>query len=206
MFCSYCGNQLPEDAVFCTQCGAKVSTSHTDVPPATAHQQAVSIAPEMVKYINMKWHNFMIYFGLWAGAAYNLILAIKMLLGLSYTSENMQGETENISDLVYAMFDGLQVVDILFGALLVIIAALAIYTRFQLSAFRERGPKLLLTVYIVSAVWSLTYTVCVVALVGYDVLDGTEVVSNTIGELIVSVVAIVINYIYYNKRFNIFTR
>ena len=205
MFCSNCGNQLPENAVFCAQCGAEVSSAPSAAQPSIETPQPAPIAPELVKYINMKWHNFLIYFGLWVGAAYNITAAIKLLLGLDYTSET-RGETVNISDVVYAMFDGLQVVDIVFGALLFAIAGLAIYTRFQLSAFRKKGPKLLMAVYIASTVWNLTYTVCVVAIVGFDVLDSTDVISNTIGNLVGSVVAVIINYIYYNKRYDLFTK
>lgn len=30
MFCKYCGNELSEDAIFCTNCGAHVETSETN--------------------------------------------------------------------------------------------------------------------------------------------------------------------------------
>lgn len=205
MFCPNCGNQLTDGVAFCSNCGTKIAPVSPDTPAAVPIPQTDPVAPELVKYINMKWHNFLINFGLWAGAVINLSMAIELLFGLNYTTETYGGKTENISDMIYAMFDGLQMIDIVFGVLIAGIAVLGIYTRFQLSAFRESGPKLLLAIYCSSTLWNIAYTVCVVAIVGFEILDGTKIISNAVTDVILSVAAVIINYIYYSKRSNLFT-
>lgn len=51
MFCSKCGNQLPDDATFCPRCGAKLSQEPATVstPAEPQKSKADSVAPEPPK-------------------------------------------------------------------------------------------------------------------------------------------------------------
>ena len=47
MFCQHCGNQLPEGAAFCGNCGNKVASA----PTSEAPQQPVYVAPQQPVYV-----------------------------------------------------------------------------------------------------------------------------------------------------------
>lgn len=47
MFCSKCGNILPDNAKFCTSCGAKVEAATTSVNAACDHPHAGEPAPSV---------------------------------------------------------------------------------------------------------------------------------------------------------------
>lgn len=40
MFCSKCGNQLPDDAVFCSKCGAKIGESAAQESQSAAFEKS----------------------------------------------------------------------------------------------------------------------------------------------------------------------
>ena len=52
MFCNTCGNQIPDGASFCVQCGTPVNSNPTPVVPITYGNQAVQPHPQ-----NQQWPN-----------------------------------------------------------------------------------------------------------------------------------------------------
>ena len=52
MFCKNCGNQLPDDALFCGSCGTKVEAPAAPQQPAyEAPQQPAYVAPQQPAYV-----------------------------------------------------------------------------------------------------------------------------------------------------------
>ena len=123
MFCPKCGAQISDGVTFCAYCGTPVQPttaqpSNPQAPAAPYNQYPGSNQypvnqqyPMNNQYVPgnqypMKWYKFLIYFALFAGAVLNAISGIQMLTGAHYGG---------VADYVYAIFDGLQIVDVLMG-------------------------------------------------------------------------------------------
>ena len=146
----------------------------------------------------MNWHKFLVYFGLWAGAAFNLLSAILTLTGAQY------GE---YSELVYAFIPGLKIADVVYGIVLIGIAVLGFITAFQLLKLKRGAPKLLTLLFILSAVASLLYVAAEVIILlnyGADLSDMVSTMATTLSSLGISVFMIIANSIYYKKRAHLF--
>ncbi len=76
----------------------------------------VSTTENTTAAYGMKWHNFLVYFSLWAGAVLNFVMGAACL------------------------FEGAP----LYGLVLIGAAAYAIYSRFQLASFKKNAYKHLL--------------------------------------------------------------
>lgn len=140
------------------------------------------------------WHKFLIFFMLWAGAVLNLINGLMTMTGARYDEASGYN---GMSKIVYAYFDGLQIVDIIFGAACIAFAAFMIYTRFQLAGFKTGAPKKLLCLYIGGAIVSIIYLIAVNAIIGGEVdLNMGTIIAN----LVVSGIMVIVNKIYYDKR------
>lgn len=198
MFCSNCGAEIAEGSAYCSACGAKTDVDSTASDPVNAQPSTTPPTYTTPEY-RMKWHNFLVKFSLWASAVSISYEAISLLFGFSYTTDYYGGKTTNITDLVYAMYDGLQIVDITFAILAIGIAILALVTVFKLSTFKSSGPKLLLGLYASTIVWSIFYYVCAIAIIGPDGIESLNIMSIAM-QVIISIVMMIVNYIYYSKR------
>ena len=74
-----------------------------------------------------------------------------------------------------------------------------VVTRFSLSGYRSIGPKLLTTLYVLCALVNLFYIISLTVVVD-GVVDLTESVATVITQIIISIVMIIINYVYFKKR------
>lgn len=226
MFCQNCGSQIPDNASFCTSCGAKLTApaapvtappvapapqqTYAAAPVAPAPQQTYAAAPAYPNQQSyaaqqnnvaqnqppMKWYKFLIYFGLWAGAVLNALTAISSFMGTQY------GESV---DQVYAKFGGLRILDICHGVLLLVFAAFLIFVRFQLAGYKKNAPQLLLIAYAASFVIEIIYLILgFVVLSKSDVSFSDVVGSSGIGSVISMVVVILTNKVYFDKRKHLF--
>ena len=117
MFCKNCGTKLPENAAFCTVCGAPVE----DAAPLPA--DPATMPPNSHP---MKWHKFLIYFQLFVAAILNALNGVQYFAGLFSDPDG---------------FGPWSAVYIFYGVAYVVTAVLAIYVRFRLAGFRQNGPK-----------------------------------------------------------------
>ena len=202
MFCPNCGTQCPDDTKFCPNCGSSVANNQ---PTENAQQNFGQpnytqpnytqpnnyTQPQMYNVqLEMKWFKFLIYFGLFAGAVLNCLSAILQITGAVY---------EESAEVVYIFFPELKFFDIFYTILLLALAVLQIFTRFQLSGFKKNGPKLILIVYSAAAVISLLYGI-VASVILHEFLFN----ANMIISIIVPVVMVVLNKIYFDKRKDMF--
>lgn len=143
----------------------------------------------------MKWHKFLIYFSLWAGAILCVASAIQLLTGSVYGADGT-------AEQVYRVYGGLKSVDSIFGVLYLITAALLIYVRFQLAGFKEGAPNKLTIAYVVQLAAFLGYMIAVSSTIKRPIGDLAN--SQTLTSIVSSVVMIIVNRIYYNKRAHLF--
>lgn len=147
----------------------------------------------------MKWYKFLINFALIFGAVINLATGILYLTGEIYALQSTTSGIIVTSDLVYAVFDGVQTLDIIMGVVMIALAIFAIYTRMCLAKFKSNGPMCLYILYGVGAAGSLLYNVAVMAVTDLDVFDAASITS-----IAMSAVMIALNCAYFNKRKSLF--
>lgn len=133
----------------------------------------------------MKWHNFLIYFSLWAAAILNIGNGVAGLVRLSSVST----EALKQAPWLFAVLVAVCVVPIGLGALLIV-------TRFKLAAYKASGPKMLVALCAVLVVLGL------IALVLGMIAEAVDL--ELIGELVWDSTYLVLNYIYYKKRAYLF--
>ena len=141
----------------------------------------------------MKWHKFLIYFGLWASALIEVVNGVQLLNGSIY---------EGQADAVYQYYAGLESADKIFGILMIAIGAFGIYTRFQLAGFKKGAPGKLVMNYILGSIVPAGYLLVVSGIAKVSI---NEVASPAITSTIVS--CIVFTFIcrtYYGKRAHLF--
>ena len=148
-------------------------------------------APSPENY-QLKWHKFLIYFSLWAGAIINASQAITLIGGTAYGAN---------TETLYRMYGSLKGIDLFWGIALLGLAGYMIYVRFQLAGFRIGAPKKLSILYIANLVCSLAYMLAVCAVTQLSLRD---ILSDIAVSLFGSIVMLFVNQNYYSKRLELF--
>ena len=145
----------------------------------------------------MAWFKFLIYFMLFANAAINIFTAVTYLTGSIYLDEDM---TMSDVEVLYMFYPTAKMIDVIYGVLLIALAAYAIFTRFQLSGFKRRGPFLFILMYVLNLVIGLLYSISIMFTLEAGLLDFISLVPS----IITSVVMIFVNVVYFRKREELF--
>ena len=209
MFCPNCGNQIPDSSKFCPSCGAAASApaqpnptaSGSDVPPfpGTAPTQAAYPVPaEAVAAPGMKWFKFIIWVQLFLSA-----LSLLGLGGMLFTGAQYATEYGNARDLVYAFFRELQTVDLIFAVVYVALAACCIVVRMNLAKFKKGAPTQYLALLGAVVVVTVLYVAALMAITHVGIEGAMDASSAT--QIVASIVMIVLNKIYFDKRAYLFT-
>ena len=239
-FCGTCGAKMPEAAQFCPKCGAKVpaipgqsvaqngaaATAGDSSAPSTTSSSATpavpvagqtgttssfggagfSVQPQTTPQtdLGMNWYKFIIYFALFAYALVLVVLAINLFTGGFYGG---------YAELVYLFFDGLRIVDIVFGLACLVMAAVAIYVRQQLAHFKRDAPRLLYTFIIAINGAALIYYWVASAIISSatsSLLSASSLYGS--GSMLSTVISLVgscaiwvgVNIVYFKKRAHLF--
>lgn len=143
----------------------------------------------------MKWHKFLIYFGLWLGALSYVASAVMCFSGTRYGNADFAAQ-------LYRSFGSLKTVDILFGIVNLGLAAYTIYTRFQLAGFKPGAPDKLVLLYVFQGIMALVQPLLTQAILSKDlyIINWTNLGAVLAG----SALAIYITRVYYGKRAHLF--
>jgi hypothetical protein len=179
MYCKFCGAQIADDAKTCPVCQAQLE----EVLTVSQRHDA------LLKQTPMKWYKFVIYFQLILGPLMLLSTAVQQMTGIVY------GES---ADLVYATFPQLKTVDIIYGVILLGIAAFALYVRHTLTEYYENAPKLLIIYYLAQPAVALLYSLYVSSIVP------TMDMSVAYPSIIIGIVLSIVTYVYFSKREELF--
>ena len=201
MFCPNCGTNVGNAERFCPNCGAALNQNTASANPQPNYQQPNYQQPNYQQPVQqypypMNWYKFVIYFALFAGAVINAISGILHLTGSVWEMQDVS------ADMVYAVFGGMQAVDIIYGIGAIALAAFDIVTRMHLAKFRKTGPKFLTVCYGVAVGLALLYIILTSAVTGISI--GDLVGATEILQLVVSIVMLVVNVMYFNKRASLF--
>lgn len=195
-YCSKCGAFLEESQQFCSNCGAQIIYGEQ---PFEQQPSTDSFTPEEIAIqYPMKWFNFLIYFSLFFSAFICAVFGLNYITGGIYFSQT-NGQVS--ADMVYGMYgNGLKVLDVLYGVITLAAAGFSIYTRFRLSKYKVNGPLCLYILYGSGATLALIYSIGVTVVTGMNqVFTPTNIVS-----IITSVVVLLLNIKYFQKRGTLF--
>lgn len=204
MTCPHCGSPVENASGFCPTCGQSLQTGQ----PTQSYQQQPNYQQpnyqqpsyqysgsynQPVQPFPLKWYKFIIYFQLFLAMVNCIFNTITYFTGLHYGS---------ITDaaLVYNYYGmKLKVLDICFAILYLIAFVFAILVRQKLAHFKLKAPQWYLGFLIYTLALNILYLILASILIGVPLLDAA-----LIGNLVGSVVMIVINWIYFNKRASLF--
>ena len=212
MYCGRCGAELPEGSQFCTTCGQSVSGSGmaeqnmiNQTPVNNQYQnsqygnyQGVNIQNSSSGYVElpMNWHKFLAYFALWLGAVVNLGSAIQAFTGSQYKGE---------ADRVYSLIPGLKSVDMIYAVMVFILVALQVLAAVSLIKMKKNGPLFLYLVYGMSLLSTFVYMIMINSVLSESVKDAISDLYSGMGRSIAtSIIMLIVNYVYYNKRKHMF--
>lgn len=137
----------------------------------------------------LKWHNFIIYFGLWVSGIGALISGLLQL--------TVMNEFQLFPTWVTASY----------GIALIVLGCYCIYVRFQLAGFIKGAPQKFLHTILAGAIIRLAYIVIAQLSVGSSF---GEMIPGVSGELIAGVIGTGIAYwihkTYYDNRKELFNR
>ncbi|MCI6007678.1 hypothetical protein ACTQ3M_01940 [Oscillospiraceae bacterium LCP25S3_E10] len=166
-------------------------------PTVTSQRSHSKPGPGYASGYPMAWFKFLIYFMLFANAAINIFTAVTYLTGSVYLGEDM---TMSDVEALYMFYPTAKMIDVVYGVLLIALAAYAIFTRFQLSGFKRRGPFLFILMYVLNLVIGLLYSISIMFTLGAGPLDYISLAPS----IITSVVMIFVNVVYFRKREELF--
>lgn len=205
MHCLSCNAELKPFMEYCPVCGMYTGASDGDHFEDNAN---VYMQPAEKTEHPMAWYKFLSNFGVYAGAVFNILVAIATMTG---------GKLGPAKYLVYRKFPDLRIVDIIAGMFLLGIAAFGISVGISLRRKYRSAPRMLYSLYALSAVWSLLYSVSTAlatdssigdvlyfyeGYMQYTVTLGND--STLVLSIVTSVVIIILNAIYFNKRKELF--
>ena len=148
---------------------------------------------EQVKVYKMKWFKFIIYVQLFFNAV------IFVIQGIQYITGGIYGVA---APFVYALYgQGLKLLDMLFGVVCIVFAVAAIWLRMRLAGFKKKAPLYYLLYIGIQGVVSVGYSLAVAAITNQFTI-GTF--APLLGTIFGSLMSLVINYLYFDKRKELF--
>lgn len=209
MLCKKCNNVLAFDETVCPTCGTPVEVApQAPKPPqkSVITNEPPIYRPDPVKYeapLSMSWYNFETYFAMPANVVLNIISAVLLLFGFSYLGYR---------DLVYTRYPILQAIDLFSAFLTLCLVVYFVFTFRALTRKKRIGPTLLCGIYFIDIFYSL-FTAISSHLIITDrvfVVDGFELtitrtnILSTVLIVLIDLVFLLINYIYFKNRSHIF--
>ena len=150
-----------------------------------------------------------------------VILVITSILNFFYGSRVIGAKhygSAAEAEAMYFYFPGLQTVDTVFGWFCVALATLGFIIAYLLYRKKKQGPLLLTLLLVLNAVAQILYFAAVIMLMSKDRGFDAEMIKQSIGQLLMNgviwqivltvistVVMIVVNWIYYKKRKELFS-
>ena len=231
--CPYCGAMMGDMEQFCPACGAAAPAPVAQTPaqpqyapaqpqyapaqpqynpqyvpaqpqynPQYAPQYPPQYAPQQIQQPAhpMAWFKFLVSFGLIAGAVLNIIGGLLFLTGAMYDMEY-----SGASKFIYALLPDLKTLDSFYGLMCIAMGVLGIVARNNLKKYKKNGLTMYYVLLGANIVLPIIYIIGISSIFG-SAADYTieSYTSSMTGSMIGSIVMLICNVIYFNKRKDVF--
>ena len=212
MNCPCCNYQTAQDMAFCPKCGAHIMPLNgtggnfqqqndmyyrTGYPTAAPNKQALP----------MKWYNWL-KVTLIIGAVFNILMGITHVFNPSYNLPEYTSLEYTFVDGLRASMDFLESANVVNGIFCIIMGIFMIVIQRQLVGYKKTAPVLLILFHVVNAVFLVIFCAVSVsrmeALLGPEMYDGASVWAESLSSIVVNIVMVVLNGIYFKKRAHLF--
>ena len=167
----------------CPNCSAAVSDSNVICPECGC---------ETISGLPMRWHLFLVHLGLFVFGVGLILMGILILVGIQYLVQGL------IPGTVYGRFVALNIIDVVYGVVLILLGVLCFFIRGWLAAFRKKGVAALYCVYAAAIVCSVLYSVLSSWAVGTPA--GRLFGLTELAPLVGMAAGVALNALYYKKR------
>lgn len=209
-FCSNCGSQIPDGTRFCPSCGAQqvqqAAPQNNYAQPQQAVPQYNYVQPQPQSPASMSkkdktnamggWFKFLINIALFLGALANIGSAAQLIAGQPY------GGSEE-KEFCYELLPKLKTADTFYIVLCFVLVAYAIFVRFRLSGFKKSAPFFLYGLYVINIIGGIVYIILMNN--AFKDLGEKPDFSSTAASLVITVIFLIINIVYFQKRKQYFT-
>ena len=138
----------------------------------------------------MRWYRFIIWFYLYASAVIGVLVGVGEITGVVYL---------DMAETFYTLFPMLQVVNVFFGVMQILLAVIALYVRRQLARWKVMAPRYLLMYQIFCLVYYAAY------LAGTSLVLGEAAVDWLAGGyILLQVLLLAVNAVYFHRRQEMF--
>lgn len=138
----------------------------------------------------MRWYQFIIWFYLYASAVIGVLVGVGEITGVVYL---------DMAETFYTLFPMLQVVNVFFGVMQILLAVIALYVRRQLARWKVMAPRYLLMYQIFCLVYYAAY------LAGTSLVLGEAAVDWLAGGyILLQVLLLAVNAVYFHRRQKMF--
>ena len=154
----------------------------------------------------MNWFKFVIFFQLFAAAVLNVVNALALFSEIDEL-ETYRGAFSAMNTYI----DNCSTANTIMAIIFIVLSVYAIFTRFQLAGYKKIGPTLYLSYLGIVAAANLLYIISIMSFADalFDSMGGqfgmTEV-SSYITQIIMNVVLLIGNIIYFKKRKALFVK
>lgn len=217
-FCSSCGSPVQDGTTFCSTCGARIENNaapqyaapvqepvYNVQQPVYNVQQPVNTVQQPETNLGMSWFKFIIYFQIFASAIINILICF----GAYSQLQELDG-FRGYMDALDSYIDANQTWSIIVLVAFIAVGVFGFMVRGKLAGFKVDGPKQYLIYMGLIVAVQVIYMIAVYMLtndlqeaVGMD-LDIGSSMSSSIPSLVVSVVMIFVNKVYFDKRKHLF--
>lgn len=138
------------------------------------------------KKLGFKWYYFIIHGYLYILAILGVIIGVCEITGTVYA---------DMTETFYEIFPMLQIVNVFFGAMQLVLAVIALFVRNQLANWRVSGPLFLLIYQAFSLLYYAAYIAGTSLVLGTLALDWLSA-----GYILLQIVLLVVNKRYFDRR------
>lgn len=159
----------------------------------------------------MKWHNFLVKFGLIAASVCNVLMGILQITGLRYTLNSYAGNTIMIMDEMYFYYPPVRIVDTVYWFTLFAVAVYQIIIRNMLKKGRKHSVRHLNIMIGIMCGISAFYDSMFSAFVRNEAFVRATISYNsasiTLGTAVIAGIGLCVwNWYYYKERPQIFLK
>lgn len=210
MRCAACGQLLADGSRYCPSCGAKIDEQQINQEAEVKEEQAAEYesAPEnsytiynqpYTHYVDqpMKWYKFLIYVSLILSGTLNIVGGvINIMGGIGWMKT---GTPDGLSAAVTEVYGPLTIMNMIFGVLFIAQGVYAMIVRQKLAGYRKGAPKHLLMLYVITFIMNGIYQIAAAMITGQSVLQIADITS-----MVMAVIMVVANKVYFDKREHLF--